>query len=448
MCMASSAQCSTSARVTSHIPAWLVVCTRSGWSWYVVEAATVAMHMSMYVTPLALAIYTMHAQDYYSLYVCPPAPEGSDLNPLTWLDLSTLQASELIATRQTSLMTRLVVCEMAFFILCTLARQAFNYMDVRRPPPAAEDTRMSLKDRVLLALATLEENFKIFYSVLIVLQIFLVGTFIGVVACWFLLATALDPTAFLPYGVAAVTVTTVATTMVTDLFASAARIRTMLETAFNLMINERINQVRGEQPGAGDDDTTKKDGGEGGEVVEAEGEKSNEGGNDAEVSLASGPEEIFNLMDIEGDGELTKEEFANFFRILNLNLSTEKQDRLFALCDVDCSGTISREEFASGWTTMISAFTAEGADAVGLGPIQILTTVIYAIAMLGLAIGFILVTLSAWANGDNFGAVVQSSLVAGAGKTSSSVRSRSDAEDPEKSEELTKEFINQGNAEE
>ena len=82
---------------------------------------------------------------------------------------------------------------------------------------------------------------------------------------------------------------------------------------------------------------------------------------------------------------------------------------------------------------------------MGLGQMQILTTVVYVIITLGLAIGFILVTLAAWSNGDTFGAVVQSSLVAGVGKTSSSARSKSDAEDPEKSEELTKELMSQEN---
>ena len=296
------------------------------------------MHMSMYVVPLALALYTMNAQNYYSLYVCPPAPEGSDLLPLTWLDIFTLDAAEVIATRQTSLMTRLVIGEAMFFLLCTFVRQALNYMDVRRPSPAAEETTLSLQDRALSVLATVEENFNIFYSILVVLEIFFIWTFVGVVACWFLLATALDPTAFLPYGVAAVTVTTVATTMAADLFASAARIRTMLETAFNLMVASRISVVRGKHGGAGDGDT-KEEGGE----------KGNEGGNGAEVSLSTGPEEIFDLIDREagghqGDGELTKEEFARLFKLLDLKLSTEKQDKLFALCDVDCSGSISREE--------------------------------------------------------------------------------------------------------
>ena len=134
----------------------------------------------------------------------------------------------------------------------------------------------------------------------------------------------------------------------------------------------------------------------------AEGEATGEGG-DGEEETAEPPEkppptpqEIFALMNTDGDDVLDKEEFAKMFKVLHpltpappylppcrlllihlssstshhppltflsspssslplaspkvlkLNLSEQQQDQLFALCDCDCSGTISEEEFVRG----------------------------------------------------------------------------------------------------
>ena len=402
--------------------------------------------------------YTISAQNHYSLYVCPPERHHSGLHPLTWLDLFTMGFGEIAAERQTALCTRLVVGGTVFFTLCTLLRQALSYMDIRRPQPTPTGRKMPLPAQLLSVLATLEELYKHFYSVLVVFQIFLFTSFVGVVACWFLLATALDPTAFLPYGVAAVTVVTVAITMMNDLIAAATRIRSMLEAAFNRMVADRIAEAskkRDESLRArlslGD---TEEPPAPSGVKVESEieGEGAGEGEGEAEGEHMMGsagqvpphvvlPDELFSMIDDEGDGVLSKEEFAKLFKLLDVKLSESKQEKLFALCDVDCNGMISREEFVNGWNLMVQSFTAEGAEAVGLGQTQILITIAYVIVTMGLAIGFILVTLAAWANDDNFGAVVQSVLIAGAGKTSSSARSKLDAEDPSKSKELTEELM-------
>ena len=89
----------------------------------------------------------------------------------------------------------------------------------------------------------------------------------------------------------------------------------------------------------------------------------------------------------------------------------------------------------------------ESAESVGLGRTQIVLIVAYVLVLLGLVIAFVLVTLAAWNNEDNFGAVVQSLLIAGAGKTSTSARTKAEAEDPEKVDELVEGLLEQKQAE-
>ena len=53
---------------------------------------------------------------------------------------------------------------------------------------------------------------------------------VGIIACWFLLATALNPSAFLPFGMAAVTLATVATSTFAQLMLAANTVKEVGES--------------------------------------------------------------------------------------------------------------------------------------------------------------------------------------------------------------------------
>jgi hypothetical protein len=469
--------------------------------WYMQEAAMVMMHAGLYVPPLLMAVYAMYVQNYYSIYICSPSDADPLLQPLTWLDAN-LALSELLRTRQMAPETRILVGEVFVFSLLTLVRQLFHYMAVEQASAQDEWSFRSV-------FKIIETSFSHVYGVIATLQIFVFTSFVGIVACWFLLATALDPTVFLPCapqalppstltppasashrqttlveeaagcprggtcdrclpshthhpacvsadGVAFVTTITVATTLFSELLASAKRIRDMLQTAFDAMLAQKIKEaekklreqsdrkailernvqdedpLEGDPPGKAAGDIEKGAGG-------GEGEDASNGTRQIKVS----PEAIFRLLDQQGDGELTKEEFMAVFTLLDLNMSESQKERLFALCDIDCSGSVSQQEFVNSWSLLLKSFTAEGAEALGLGPTQIILSVAYIVLILGLVIAFILVSLAAWSNEDNFGAVIQSTLISGAGRSSVSSRSKSDAEDPEKAKELTEQHMDQ-----
>ena len=259
------------------------------------------------------------------------------------------------------------------------------------------------------------------------------------------------------------TTITVATTLFSELLASAKRIRDMLQTAFNVMLAQKVIEAetklraRAErmailERNVQDDDPPEGDPPEGdppedatGDIEEGagggEGEDASNGTKQAVTKVS--PEAIFRLLDQQGDGELTKEEFMAVFKLLDLNMSESQKERLFALCDIDCSGSVSQQEFVNSWSLMLKTFTAEGAEVLGLGPTQIVISVAYIVLILGLVIAFILVSLAAWSNEDNFGAVIQATLISGAGRSSVSSRSKSDAEDPEKAKELTEQHMDE-----
>ena len=158
--------------------------------WYMQEAATVMMHVGLYVPPLFMAVYAMWVQNYYSIYICSPSDADPLLHPLTWLDAN-LPLSEVLRTRQMAPETRIILGEVFVFSLLTLVRQLFHYMAVEQ---ASEQDEWSFRS----VFKIIEISFSHVYDVIATLQIFVFTSFVGIVACWFLLATALDPTVFLP----------------------------------------------------------------------------------------------------------------------------------------------------------------------------------------------------------------------------------------------------------
>ncbi|ELP88002.1 caltractin, putative [Entamoeba invadens IP1] len=54
---------------------------------------------------------------------------------------------------------------------------------------------------------------------------------------------------------------------------------------------------------------------------------------------------IYNLVDQDHNGSVSKEELKNFLRILNPNYSDKDADKIAGLIDTDGDGSISKDEF-------------------------------------------------------------------------------------------------------
>eukprot|EP01043_Picozoa_sp_COSAG02_P028956 COSAG02_NODE_1782_length_10945_cov_9.882722_5_plen_335_part_00 len=65
---------------------------------------------------------------------------------------------------------------------------------------------------------------------------------------------------------------------------------------------------------------------------------------EVEAFMVSTPEDIFAAMDKDGDGEASKEEFAEAMRSGGKNISDEEIDRIFKQLDTDGGGTLSTND--------------------------------------------------------------------------------------------------------
>ena len=109
-------------------------------------------------------------------------------------------------------------------------------------------------------------------------------------------------------------------------------------------------------------------------------------------------------------------------------MTENQKEQLFAYCDSDCTGTISEKEFTDGWEALVQSFLEQSADSVGLSRAQILGIVVVVTAVLGLLVGFILITLAAYQNESNFNSVIQSMMITGAGKAAVFLRKKGKGE--------------------
>ena len=126
--------------------------------------------------------------------------------------------------------------------------------------------------------------------------------------------------------------------------------------------------------------------------------------------------------------EIGLADFKNLFCALDLSLSQNELDRLFAMTDLNGSGFVTLHEFEGAWDSLIKEVVQKTVREMGLSPSQIVATVVLFVCLLILLLSFVLVTLNAYIGGDDFGAIVQSALVATLGKGVTSVRKRSKAE--------------------
>ncbi len=126
---------------------------------------------------------------------------------------------------------------------------------------------------------------------------------------------------------------------------------------------------------------------------------------------------------------------------IQLYRTEAQKEQLFAFCDTDCSGVISEKEFQEGWDMMLEVLLENVADSLGLSKAQIIMAWVYILTILVLLVFFILLTIGAWNNESSFNALVQGTLISGAGKAVTALRQKSKAEDGESLEGLVDQIL-------
>lgn len=260
------------------------------------------------------------------------------------------------------------------------------------------------------------------------LQIAVFGGFwyLGIVFTWFILAAILEPTAYLPYGIALATIVIVIGTTGKKLKQAALRFKAAVQGAFRKRINsamvvarrqalERARLVRM----AGRNTCAQR------RLVASSAE-----GAAADQAESFSIGDVFELLDENGCGFLNQKEFFMVFEKLGLHgASEQKKQQAFAYCDTDGSGLISMEEFADAWDWLEEQLVEEACEDMGLSDGKVVQVVLGLLLFMGLLFAFVFVALKGWQNSGSFESVLQSMFLGGSGVLSSISRSKGKGED-------------------
>ena len=187
--------------------------------------------------PALVVVHAMFHQDMWGRMLCPE--EGMDGKPpLLWADVTGARVTSLAADDSYSLWGEVYVVpfvsallyEAGIFVGLSFLRLLTLYLS-----PTGW-WRRSVK--VVQHL----------YMVFFVFHLFLLFVYVGVIGAWLVLAAALEPDRFLPFGVAVLALVVVGTTVSKQMIAAADRFKDALKKAFSLVLQAstpRSDHARG-----------------------------------------------------------------------------------------------------------------------------------------------------------------------------------------------------------
>jgi hypothetical protein len=186
------------------------------WSWHLFEAAAVLLHCAWaFAIPIIVSTHAMVLQDAWGNLLCLPGFEGSGTRPLVWVMATSLSAggdavtpdehyhqlsgeatlstdasehAPHLPTTYVVPLVSLLLIESACFTGASIVRLLWLYLN----PPSTQPWR--------LLTGVMQHGFML----VCVVHLALVFAYVGVFMSWLVLAAALEPTRFLPYGIAVV----------------------------------------------------------------------------------------------------------------------------------------------------------------------------------------------------------------------------------------------------
>jgi len=275
---------------------------RLGCTFFAVEGFSVMVHMSVFfLLPVLCIVYALQMQFTHGVTVATASQKA-----LSRFDLAQFPP---LLSGQVVFVVRLIVAACFVFIVLGFLRILIRYVALPRG---------FLRTVVRKAFA--------FVLVVVVFAMFFV---IGLVLAWFVLAAALDPTRFLPYGAGAICALVVSLTTFKQLSRAAAILRTRIRQAFKGYMAKATSAAKAamEQTAKFERQrqtqiTRRKAAAKGTAAAKAAVPTKEE---EADFKV----EDIFGLVNSDGDGELSRAEFDDLFERLNVNLSASKRDQLF-----------------------------------------------------------------------------------------------------------------------
>ena len=111
-----------------------------------------------------------------------------------------------------------------------------------------------------------------------------------------------------------------------------------------------------------------------------------------------------------------KADFARLFKSLDLHFTDAQFERLFAMTDLDGNGNVTLQEFEGAWDVLVKELLAESVREMGLSDEQIALSILTVFLALLLLLAFLGVTLQGWMQEGAFSAMAQSLLVGTVGR--------------------------------
>ena len=396
-------------------------------TWFGLEVFTVIMQLfcALFV-PAMIVIYSMNIQSLWANSFGPLEPvDGKPA--ITWVGLSTgdfhlaqLGTGFFGVNGYFDNVYRVALVESEVFIAIGLLRILIHYL-----APLSSNAN-NFKKQPLITLWCWA------FSIVCMLHVIVLFSFVGVVICWLLLAVCLDPTRFLPIGTAVVALVGAGSAIAKQMLEAAAAFRDQLLAGFNRFMQAKMREAvrRAGSKMRAERARRSVEAGEGLDVSDDDDEDETTGLTAKEQEGEVTPGEIFEALNVDGDG-LSHEEFEKLFELLDLNISQQQRDQLFAYVDSNADDNISEQEFVQGWQKLVEAFADEILESEGLSQMNIFILVGLFISLLGLVLAFVLMALAAWgyaAPSSIFSSVVQSGFVGGLGGATPGLRSKGKAE--------------------
>lgn len=379
-------------------------------SWYAMEALTVFMHMAfLLLPPLLVMLYAMGMQYTHGLTMA-----GLGDNPLSPYDFN--QFPPQLKGKSLVFVVELLLYFVGVYSGLALLRLVFRYLSL----PAG----------------VLRKFVRRSFAWVLVAVTFAFLTWAGLVFTWFILAAALDPVRFLPYAGGIVASVAVLAVTWSKLKAAAGILRKRMLVSFKNHMNKAVLAAKKAMEQMEKFERQKEVGmirkkTSTGAAAASKGAADAEGGGSSqEFSI----EDVFSLINSDGDAVISADEFNDLFDKLQLNVSKQKRSQMFAYCDRDGSGFVDAAEFTDAWAYLEEQIINETLDDLGVSNTAIIGAVVYLAVCLAVLLSFLFLAIAAWENSSGFEAVIQTLLVSGSAGLTSFARNQSKGESADENE--------------
>ena len=133
------------------------------------------------------------------------------------------------------------------------------------------------------------------------------------------------------------------------------------------------------------------------------------------IEQGADQEQIFNMLDVDGSGELDFEEFSEVLKYYDMQMSDERQLQIFSRFDENGSAKLDMQEFDSAMTYIKKTISRGAMDQLGLSKSNLVQVFLALVIILLLLFAFIFLGIMGFTTGSTLGSVVNSIMPISAG---------------------------------